>query len=367
MRRRQRTRVPRTVPPGQLRRTLEAIRRLRTNFVFGTLMVLFLVLMGRLAKLQIVDADHYRAMADRRHLARYEFAAQRGRILDRFGRVLAQSRPLRRVAIDPHPDVIKDPEAFSLLVSRLLEGSPSATYIRQRIEAERARAAQGKTMKRYIRIGRAIEDPLVIDRLDTVRAMTNYEKDKRRVYGLIVERGEVREYPNDRHAYHVLGKQPPEGEPRGGFGVEAHFNGHLSGRNQKVKALRDRRGRLLALAGAEPGVAYRGGDLTLTLDVVVQHELEEALDEVLREWQPSELCGLVMDPHTGEILAWANRPTHNANLDGEDGLGTFHGGYDYVAAGRYEVGSVFKPITVAWALDKGVVRADEIIPMPEAH
>ncbi|MDJ0973021.1 MAG: penicillin-binding transpeptidase domain-containing protein, partial [Planctomycetota bacterium] len=79
------------------------------------------------------------------------------------------------------------------------------------------------------------------------------------------------------------------------------------------------------------------------------------------------LCGLVMDPHTGEILAWANRPTHNANLDGEDGLGTFHGGYDYVAAGRYEVGSVFKPITVAWALDKGVVRADEIIPMPEAH
>lgn len=361
MRGRPRTRPPRTVPPGQLRRTLEAIRRLRTTFVFGTLMILFLVLLGRLAKLQLFDGDHYRELARTRHQGRVSFQAERGRILDRFGRVLAQSRPLRRVAVDPHPSVVRHPAEFSLLVSRLLDGEISASKIRYLVEREQAKHAADQKIRRYIVIKNNIEDPLLINRLDTVRSMSDRQKRKRNLWGLIVERGEVREYPNDRHAYHVLGKIPHD-EKLARVGIEGHFDKHLSGENQRIAVLRDGRRRVMKVQGDLSREGHKGGDVRVTLDVVVQHALEEALDNVVHDWQPSQLCGVVMDPHTGEILAWANRPNRNGNLD--DGTPGYQGEHNFLCSWAYEVGSVFKPFTVAWALDQGVVLASDEFDMP---
>ncbi len=115
----------------------------------------------------------------------------------------------------------------------------------------------------------------------------------------------------------------------------------------------------MAVDGRMARDAACGGDVRLTLDIVVQHHLEEALDEILLEWGVDDCCGIVLDPHTGEILAWANRPHRNPNQPYQPG-----GDNDHVGRGYYEVGSVFKPFTVAWALEQGVVQSNEILDMP---
>ncbi len=356
MKRRAVTHVPRTVPPWQLRRTLEAVRRFRTNFVFGTLLVLFALLLGRLAKLQIVEGDGYRQQADRRHTSNFEFQARRGSILDRGGWPLANSRPARLVWVDPHPSVIKDVRVFALQASAVLGGDPAPWQIRERIEHERAVAAKnGKPVRRYKVLRKHIEDPLLIDRLDVVSMLSDTQLHRRGLFGIRVEREEIRSYPNETYAAHVVGEVPYD-VSAGRVGIEGRYNGFLSGKRATIPVFRDGRRRLMAANGDMDRSSTRGGDVRLTIDLVIQHFMEAALDRVVGDTAPVQLCGIVLDPRTGEVLALANRPTFDPNREPAK--------LNFAIQERYEVGSVFKPITVAWALEHGVVKADEEIFMP---
>ena len=91
-RRRPVTALPRHMPVGQLRRNLEAVQRFRLNVVFGALLILFVGLLGRLGKLQVVDAAAWSAEASQRHDRHHTFRGLKGRIHDRHGRTLVTSR-----------------------------------------------------------------------------------------------------------------------------------------------------------------------------------------------------------------------------------------------------------------------------------
>mgnify|MGYP001817066909 CR=1 FL=1 len=235
MGRRARTRVPRTVPPGQLRRTLEAIRRFRTNFVFGTLIVLFAVMLGRLGKLQLVEGERYRAEADKRHQKFVDFKRMRGRIVDRFGWPVATSRPIRTVAFDANPEVIEDSWTFAMQTAALLSGEPGADEIQRKIERARAQAeAKQRKAPGYVVLRRRIEDPLLIERLDIVASMSAREKQRVGLYGLLVTREERRRYPNGAAAAHLTGRVPPDDDAFR-VGVEGHYNERLAGRDVYVR------------------------------------------------------------------------------------------------------------------------------------
>jgi cell division protein FtsI/penicillin-binding protein 2 len=353
---------------GTLRRTIEDVRRFRTNFVFFTLLLLFVLLLGRLGKLQLVDGAHYQELARSRHMGLETFGAMRGQITDRFGWPLAFSRPLRRVAIDPHPQVIPNVWAFARGVSAVLGDDPPAWRIRALIDQARADAkktgpdGKPKALRRYISVRSRIADPLTVQRLDTIHALSNNRKASLDLYGLIVEKSERREWPNGDYAVHPIGKPPVDGSKRR-TGIEGHYDTWLRGKRTCVSVVRDNRRRAMAMDVSTDGSEARGKDVRLTLDLVIQHQVESELDRIVQTFEPTAAFALVLDVRTGEILGWANRPTYDPNRRIAHGE-VVTGEMDWVTQGRFEFGSIFKAFTVAWALENGIVDAQSTVPMP---
>ena len=348
--------LPRNVPIGTYRRTLQAVRRFRLNLLFGLLLVLFGAMLGRLLQLQVLEASSYREQARARQRATFAFPAGRGRLLDRHGVVMAESKPCVSLAIDPHEDVIKDPATFAMRVSRLVDGVVTYREVLEKVEALRERATRtGKPIARYARLRRKIDDPILLDRLWAFRRWTSRRKMNQKLYGLIVEPIEGRWYPNGTDAAHVLGRIPVEGvAPEGMEGV---LDPWLRGLGGKGRAARDGHGQLLVSQseqGQERGV---GSDIRLTIDLVVQHHTEVALRQMQAACNSLEGCAVVLDIKSGEVLAMASLP----GFDPNKAIPVLN----RVTQGRYEPGSVFKPFTVAFALQAGVVGALDTIPMPK--
>jgi cell division protein FtsI/penicillin-binding protein 2 len=355
MKRVARTRLPRSVPLGQYRRTLMAVRRFRLNFVFGMLLLLYGLLLGRLGQLQIVDAEMYRDKWLSRQNSRITLDARRGRIVDRHGHVLAEPKPCVGLAIDPGLAIIRDPAQFAFGVAALLKGEVSAAEIVQRIQAVRDdAAAEGRSVPRYVRLVRRVDDALLVERLWEFSALSDREKIESGLWGLIVEPIEGRWYPNRTEAAHVLGRVPMAGVP--GQGLEAALDAQLRGEEVSGTTARDGRGNRLARGDAVDPEATRGEDAVLTLDLVIQHHLELAMDRMVKAHISLEACGLVLDVRSGEVLAMASRPTFDPNREAPN--------LNRVTQGLYEPGSCFKPFTVAFALTDGVVGSSDIIPMP---
>ena len=345
--------LPRHVPAGTYRRTLAAVRRWRMNLVFGLLFAFALVLLGRLGKLQIVDAHVYRQQASDNRRSTYRFHAKRGRIVDRHGHVLAEGKPCIGIAVDPSQ--IRSPRRFSVLLADLLGNELNAAEIYRRIGvAVEAARKRGKPAPAYLRLIRQIEDPLLVDRLHAFRLLGARERMRQGLWGLIVESVEGRFYPNGSYAAHVLGQIPRDGSLP--VGIEGGRDDVLRGTEARGTMFRDGRSRSFARPEDIDRSGERGSDVVLTIDVVIQHHLEVALQQMMADHHSLEACGVVLDPKTGEVLAMASRPTFDPN--------TMPANLNRVTQGLYEPGSLFKPFTVAFALHDGVVTADEILDMP---
>ncbi|MFV1958650.1 MAG: peptidoglycan D,D-transpeptidase FtsI family protein, partial [Planctomycetota bacterium] len=342
-------RLPRTVPVGQLRRNLEAVQRFRLSFVFGAILVIFLGLLGRLGKLQLVDAATWRAASEQRHQRSFTFRGLRGRIEDIHGRTLVTSRRIASVAVDPQEVV--DPVDFARNLAILLDDDSQAARVLRILRT----APPGS---RHRLVSRGIEDERL---LASLFMLTTFSATCRAgLRGLKVRVGEKRTYTNGDYARHVLGRAPVSsggamGGGGAGSGLERGFNEALQGRTIRVPVRRDggTRARYRTALVVDPLLA-KGRDLRLTLDIVVQHYLERELSRLVKTWKPRLVVGLVLDPRTGHVLAMANRndPAQNAN------------DLDYVVQGRFAPGSIFKPLVVAEALGKRVVGPDERLDLP---
>lgn len=349
-RRRPVTALPRHMPAGQLRRNLEAVQRFRLNVVFGALLILFVGLLGRLGKLQVVDAAAWSAEASQRHDRHHTFRGLKGRILDRHGRTLVTSRRVLSVSVDP--SLVEEPRTFALRLAAMLDDADFASRIHRVIVT----APEGC---RHRLIRPLVEDERVTAQL---QSLMGYQATLRAgLRGLKVEEREIRTYPNGEYVAHILGRAPAtsgDGEaPAGGYGAERAFHEDLKAGEVTVPVQREggrRRQRRAALV-VDPQRAA-GRDLRLTLDIVIQHALETALDELQETWQPVFSTGLVLDPQTGELLALANRPTFDPAREA--------GNTNHAVQGMYSPGSLFKPFVAAYGLGLGVVQPHERIEMP---
>jgi len=342
------TALPRTVPVGQLRRNLEAVQRFRLGVVFGAILILFAGLLARLGKLQLVDASAWSAKAALRHDREHTFHGLRGRVLDRHGRTLVTSRRVLSVAVDPQ--VVEEPRTFALRLAALLDEPDLAPRI-YRLVKDAPEGCRHRTIRPRV------EDERVTAQLQT---LIGYAATVRAgLRGLKVAEREVRTYPNAEYAAHVLGRAPDDawGRPEGGYGVESAFDEALKGGEVRVPVQREGgSGRSFrASLVVDPRLAA-GHDLLLTLDVVIQHHLERALDGVMATWQCPFATGVVLDPESGEVLALANRPTFDPGCEG--------GTLNHAVQGLYAPGSLFKPFVAAYALGLGVVTVDERVEMP---
>jgi cell division protein FtsI/penicillin-binding protein 2 len=338
------------------------VRRLRANFVFGALLVLFGLVVGRLLKLQVVDAAEYRGLVSRQGRALTE-RPQRGDVLDRHGRVLAHSRPVRHAMAqagfvrDPKDPslaswVIRDVPRFAAAASDLLEGSPSAMDVRAKILLARASTDFARTN------GYA----MVTLRSNVDAARDASRLDEAALKGLVVRVGDRRDYPNGPWAGYLVGRaagQSADSRLAGLLGVEAGLDRELSGTAAPARRVRVD-GANHPFLERDPGDSEgaEGAEVRLSIDLVIQGYCEQALDRLMADWGPEGAVAIVLDPAQGDVLALATRPAYDPSDPRSSPK------FDYSLQAAVEPGSTFKPFTVCRALTAGVVTPGLRFEMP---
>ncbi len=302
---------PRTRDAGE-RATAVATAHQRLMLLMLLFMAGALVLVGKIAVMGVLSGDAQKRLADS--------ALQRGDILDRNGQVLA--RTIEAWSIGIHTDrLLTSPELLAEKLAQLMPERSAADYL----AIIRARQAS-RTPFTYLR-RRALPELVA-----AVNALGEP--------GMAYAREPERLYPQTTLAAHVLGYTDLSGH--GVTGMERVLNDQLAGKGS------------------------RGAPVALSIDSRVQAALESELYAAMVDQQAVGAGGIVLDVHTGEIVAMVSLPVFNPNKPQGNKDDTQW--RNSMTQSVYELGSTFKPITVANAMDTGVVtsmakRYDATAPM----
>ena len=296
----------------------------RSKFIVAALAMAFAGLAGRAAYVQVFGNDFFQRQGEVRFARTLELPANRGRVLDRNGLILASSVVAQSVWAIPEDVDRADPKLRQL--AKLLE-MPLAD-LRKRL------AVEDKT---FVWIKRQVDEPVAKE----IAALGIKGFHQRREY--------KRQYPEGEAAAHVVGFTNVE--DRGQEGVELAFNQQLSGQNGSRRVIKDRLGRVVEdVRDVVPPVD--GPDLQLSIDSKVQYFAYQKLKEAVQTHKARAGSVVVLDTQTGEVLALANYPSYNpnrrVNLSGEQLR-------NRVLTDSFEPGSTMKPFITALALDKGMV------------
>ena len=146
----------------------------------------------------------------------------------------------------------------------------------------------------------------------------------------------------------------------GQSGVEAYFNDTLAGIDGYSYVQSDLQGKEIGGSLRYYVAGQKGDDLTLTIDSKIELILEQSLEKIMEEQKAKSVTGMVLDPNTGEILALSSKPSFDLNKVPRDDLtALFDQSKVKAVTDVYEPGSTFKILTVAAALEEGVVSLDD--------
>ncbi len=280
--------------------------------------------------LQVVQAPTLARVAILQHRVSQSIVAQRGVIYDRVGRVLAMSVRTPSVFANPHLVTTADQTASDL--ADVLDRDPQ--LLKTRLSQRRG----------FVWLARHVDHDLTEDLRPFRRA------------GIGVVEESARVYPGARMAAHLLGFV--DIDEKGLEGLEQKFNGVLRGRSGWLATLRDAKGDRLVGPWTVDLEPEAGFDVVLTIDSVVQQAAQEALGWGVQQFHAKGGSLIVMDPHTGEILALANQPDFDPNHPGGAGADARR---DRAITDLMEPGSVFKIVTASALLEEKLVRPDERI------
>ncbi len=292
----------------------------------------------RLVHLQIIERGDLARRAERQQERLVKLEPKRGTIVDRKGRELAVSLDVESVY--GVPTEVEDSRSFARELARILHENPAE--LEKRLASDR----------HFVWLSRKV-DPARADRVRDLDA---------KAVGLQTE--SRRFYPKKTLAGTVLGFTNVDN--KGIEGVELWYDAALRGVEGLVLAEKDARGRTVFPGGH--GFQFRqpqaGKDVTLTLDEVIQHIAEKELDKGLADSKARGGVCLVMDPHTGEVLALSVRSTLR-------GRGAFNPNEpkqyqpeewrNRAVTDAFEPGSIFKVVTAAAAIEEKVVHPQERI------
>jgi cell division protein FtsI (penicillin-binding protein 3) len=302
----------------------------RSKFIVAAIALGFAGLAARAAWVQVISNDFFRKQGEVRFARTLELPANRGRILDRNGLLLATSVPAPSIWAIPE-DVEATPAQLGKL-AKLLE-MPLA-------DLNKRLADEDKT---FVWLKRQVDETVAqkITELD--------------IKGIYQRKEYRRKYPEGEAAAHVVGFTNVENN--GQEGVELSFNGDLAGRAGSRRVIKDRLGRVVEGVG-EQTPPVDGKDLQLSIDSKVQFFAYQKLRDAVIANKAKAGSVVVLDSGTGEVLALANYPSYNPdrrqNLTGEQLR-------NRALTDTFEPGSTMKPITVAAALELGRVKHNTII------
>ena len=332
--------------------SLELRRARNRQMVIFLLVCLGVVLMvGRLYYWQILQSySGYDLVqrADAEHIQNQVVTAPRGLIYDDRGQLFATNVVRDDVYIEPiqfevdHPDSDTFQSNLRALVSSLHQVLPQVT--------EAALTRDFDSGAATVRIAEAISPA----QSQQLRAL--------RLPDIFLEPRTVRVYPGGDLAAQVLGFVQ-DGNGQGVYGIEQQYNTLLAGKSGSLTAETDLNGNPLTVGASSRQPAINGANLTLTIDSMMQYFVQTGLDNAVQQMGAQSGTALVVNARTGAIMAMAGSPSFDPNHYGDyaDLKGCLNSEdvyFDPALYCTYEPGSTMKAVTMAAALDQGVITPD---------
>jgi cell division protein FtsI (penicillin-binding protein 3) len=304
----------------------------RIRLLLAVFAVLFSLTFLRAAWLQGVRAQSLGAMAAQQHRQTVTLPAARGTIYDGTGVQLALGEQATSVYADPLQ--IDDATTVAPAVARILRLDPKDVYDKL---SDRSHG--------FVYVERKA-DPARAARLA-----------KLNLTGIGFYAEERRFYPQRTIAAQVLGFAGVDNH--GLAGLELTLDNQLAGRSGRETLVRDPFGHVLDSVTSTPTVD--GTDVYLTIDHTIQAQAESVLRDTVRKWHAKDASAIVLDPHTGGVLAMAVAPTYDANNFSNVPRDLQR---NRAITDTYEPGSTFKLVTVSGALSSGIVTPQTPFTLP---
>ena len=297
---------------------------IRINIMLLIIIFVFLLIIFKVFWIQVIDYKKLNNLAISLWSRNLPIEADRGKIYDTNGIVLASNKTTTSLVLIPNQ--IKDKETTAKKLAEILNASYDTMY---------KHVSKKTSIERVHPIGRRLSYEIA-DKIDALN-----------IDGVYLVKESARFYPYDKLLSHTLGFVGIDNQ--GLSGLELMYDKYLTGSYGAIKYLSDAKGNRLELR--EEYVSPQDGmNMTLTINYELQAVLERELDNAISKYNPDQALGIAMNPKTGEILAISSRP----NFSPSD-----YKNYTVEQINRnlpiwmtYEPGSTFKIITLASALEE---------------
>jgi len=302
----------------------------RSQFIVAVIAAGFLGLVARAAYVQVIDNAFFKRQGAVRFVRTLDLPANRGRILDRHGNILASSVPVPSIWANPE-DIERDPAKLKAL-AKLLGMNPA--------ELDKKLQDEDKT---FVWLKRQVDDSVAKE----IAAL--------KIKGVYDRKEYKRIYPEGESVAHVVGFTNVEN--LGQEGVELTFNKALGGKAGSRRVIKDRLGRVVEDIG-EMVPPVDGEDLQLSIDSKVQYFAYEKIKESVVTNKAVAGSVVVLDIKTGEVLALVNYPSYSPGKRGSLSGAQLR---NRALTDTFEPGSTMKPLVVGLALEKGIVKPETLI------
>ena len=306
----------------------------RSKFIVAMIGLGFVGLGARAAYVQVFGNDFFQRQGEVRFARTLELPANRGKILDRNGLILASSVPAASIWAIPEDVEHEKPEVKAKLrqLAKLME-MPFADLMAKLSDED----------KTFVWVKRQLD----WDMGQKIAALD--------IKGIYQRKEYKRQYPEGEAAAHIVGFTNVE--DKGQEGMELAFNSQLAGKPGSRRVIKDRLGRVVEGVG-ETIPPIDGKDMQLSIDSKVQFFAYQKLRDQVTLHKAKAGSVVVMDAHTGELLALANYPSYvpdkRQNLTGEQLR-------NRALTDVFEPGSTMKPFTIGLALESGRVKPETVI------
>lgn len=302
----------------------------RSRFLIIVLLLSLIALSGRAIYLQSLNKDFLKQQGESRYSRVVELNAQRGKITDRNGEILAISAPVKSVWVDPQQLNVTPDQLIKL--AQILE--VDVAEIHKRISDKD---------KRFVYLKRQLPPEIAENIADL------------NIKGLYLKREFYRYYPTGEMAAHVLGFTDIDG--KGQEGVELGWEEILTGKHGSRRVIKDRIGRVVEnverIRSPQPGQ-----NLALSIDSKIQYLAHRELKQAVESHRAKAGSVIILDAQTGEVLALANYPTYNPNQRSSIRKESLR---NRAFVDTFEPGSTLKPFAVSIAMETGKIKPTSLL------
>jgi len=345
--------------------------RNRAYLTCASLAVCFTVFSFRLSDVQVTKQDYYAELAGRQHIAKLKIYARRGMIEDVHGETLAEDEPVRTIIADATLIGEKDRAEVAALLSGPL-GIPESEIIEKLGRQVYSQSAKRNLPAPYIVLKKETPESVFEEINQRIAERNAADEAARKAApkgakrppqnsavkwrGILSEQTAIRVYPNKDMLCHVIGYMDHTGA--GVQGVEKTMDGSLHGTEGYRYIEHDRMGNEIVPYRGDESEAHDGNNVRLTIDMGLQNIVETEIERAVTEYRPVSATIILMNPKTGDILALANRPNYNLNIQAgvpeESRL-------NRAITDMVEPGSTFKIVATSAALSEKIVQPDTTI------